>query len=121
MWADWITAVLPGAGFHVLREDITRRPAPAPGPRPPWRGVRRPDAGRAIRCLPALPQARGVWESLTADDPAGASGRLIPIRVGEVTPCGTVRRPHGGGSQRRRTPRRQRRRCCACSAVLLDR
>jgi hypothetical protein len=90
MWADWITAVLTGAGFHVLREDITSAAGTS------TRAAARRGAGAAVRTLAVLsaayqrsPQARGVWESLIADDPAGASGRLIPIRVGEVTPSGT--------------------------------
>jgi hypothetical protein len=90
MWADWITAILSGAGFHVLREDITSAAGTS------TRAAARRGAESAARTLAVLsaayqrsPQARGVWESLTADDPAGASGRLIPIRVGEVTPSGT--------------------------------
>ncbi len=90
MWADWITAVLTEAGFHVLREDITSAAGTS------VRAEARRGAESALRTLAVLsaayqrsPQARGVWESLTADDPVGTSRRLIPIRVGEVALTGT--------------------------------
>jgi tetratricopeptide (TPR) repeat protein len=85
MWADWIAAILAGAGFHVQREDIT-----SAGGTSTRASARRgaESAGRTLAVVSAAyqrsPQAHGVWESLAADDPAGASRKLIPVRVGEV-------------------------------------
>jgi tetratricopeptide (TPR) repeat protein len=85
MWADWISAVLGEAGFRVLRQD-TSVTAGAIARDEAQRGAE--SAGRTIAVLsPAYlrsPQARGVWESLAAADPAGTGRRLIPVRVGEV-------------------------------------
>jgi Mrp family chromosome partitioning ATPase len=90
MWADWITAVLAEAGFHVLREDVTSVAGIGP------RAEIRRGAESAVRRLAIVsaayqrsPQARKVWESLIVDDPVGADGSLIPIRVGEVPLSGT--------------------------------
>jgi len=89
MWADWITAVLGQAGFHVLREDTTAA-AGADVRTESHRGTE--SARRTIALLSAAylrsPQARGVWESLAAADPVGSSRRLIPVRVGEVALTG---------------------------------
>jgi hypothetical protein len=89
MWADWVAAVLSQAGFRVLREDTTSA-AGANARAEAHRGAE--SAGRTVALLSAAylrsPQARGVWESLAAADPVGASRRLIPVRVGEAALSG---------------------------------
>jgi hypothetical protein len=89
LWADWITAVLTGAGLRVLREDITSAAGIS------TRTTARRGAESAVRTLAVIsaayqrsPQARGVWDSLIADDPAGVIRKLIPVRVGEVALSG---------------------------------
>jgi tetratricopeptide (TPR) repeat protein len=85
MWAEWIAWVLSRAGFRVLQQDVGIA-AGAIARDEAQRGAA--SAGRTLAVLSAAylrsPQARGVWESLAAADPAGLSRRLIPIRVGEV-------------------------------------
>ncbi|HLJ99414.1 MAG TPA: FxSxx-COOH system tetratricopeptide repeat protein, partial [Streptosporangiaceae bacterium] len=87
MWADWIAGVLGQAGFRVLRQGIS---AGAIARDEAHRGTE--SAGRTIAVVSTAylrsPQARGVWESLAASDPAGTSRRLIPVRVGEVALTG---------------------------------
>jgi tetratricopeptide (TPR) repeat protein len=88
MWADWIAAVLGQAGFRVLRQGTSAAGAIVRDEA--HRGTE--SAGRTIAVLSVAylrsSQARGVWESLAASDPAGTSRRLIPIRVGEVSLTG---------------------------------
>jgi tetratricopeptide (TPR) repeat protein len=85
MWADWIGAVLASVGFRVLRQDISVTVG-AIAHDEAQRGAE--SAGRTIAVLSGAylrsPQARGVWGSLAAADPAGTGRRLIPVRVGEV-------------------------------------
>jgi tetratricopeptide (TPR) repeat protein len=84
MWADWIAAVLGQAGFRVQRQGIAAAGSIVRDEA--HRGAE--SAGRTIAVVSTAylrsPQARGVWESLAASDPAGTSRRLIPVRVGEV-------------------------------------
>jgi hypothetical protein len=86
MWADWIEALLTQRGIRVLRppggagtggrsQDEARRGAAT--------------AGRTVAVLSAgyldSPDAEAVWESIAASDPVGASRKLIPVRVADVT------------------------------------
>jgi tetratricopeptide (TPR) repeat protein len=86
MWADWIEALLSQRGIRVLRpsggagaggrsQDEARRSAAT--------------AGRTVAVLSAgylaSPDAEGVWEAIAAADPVGASRKLIPVRVADVT------------------------------------
>jgi hypothetical protein len=85
MWAEWIGAVLANAGYRVLRQDATGLAGAS------VRDEAQRSAESATRTIAVLssaylrsPQARGVWESLAAADPMGASRRLIPVKIGEV-------------------------------------
>jgi MinD-like ATPase involved in chromosome partitioning or flagellar assembly len=85
IWADWITAVLAREGFRVLMADQ----GAVPGGNAKQEAVRAAaSTSRTIAVVSAAylrsPQARGVWEAVTANDPAGTARRLIPVRVGEV-------------------------------------
>ena len=85
MWAQWIAGVLAERGIRVLSQmsvagvgSDTREEAE----------FAVTSAGRTIAILSAAylrsPQAQGVWDAISAIDPAGTSRRLIPVRVGEV-------------------------------------
>jgi len=85
MWAQWIAGVLLERGIRVLSQTSlagvgsdTREEAEF--------GARA--AGRTIAVLSAAylrsPQAQGVWDGISAIDPAGTARRLVPVRVGEV-------------------------------------
>jgi MinD-like ATPase involved in chromosome partitioning or flagellar assembly len=84
MWAEWIAAVLAERGIRVL----PRGDATSVG------GSTRMDAvygamtaSLTIAIVSAAytrsAEALGVWDAMATADPVGASGRLIPIRVGE--------------------------------------
>jgi tetratricopeptide (TPR) repeat protein len=85
MWGQWIAGVLAERGIRVVPQTAmpgiggdTRHEAEL--------GVS--SAGRTIAILSAAylrsAQAQGVWDALSAIDPAGTARRLIPVKVGEV-------------------------------------
>ncbi|HEY6494225.1 MAG TPA: FxSxx-COOH system tetratricopeptide repeat protein [Trebonia sp.] len=86
MWADWIEALLTQRGIRVLRP-----PAGAVAGGRSHDEARRgaATAGRTVAILSAgylaSPDAEGVWEAIAAADPVGASRKLIPVRVADVT------------------------------------
>jgi tetratricopeptide (TPR) repeat protein len=85
MWADWITAVLAPRGIRILRPSS----APIAGGNAREEAERgAASASRTIAILSAAymqsPQAQGVWDAMSAADPAGTGRRLIPVRVGET-------------------------------------
>jgi MinD-like ATPase involved in chromosome partitioning or flagellar assembly len=84
-WADWISAVLRREGFSV---SLSGRGALAGGNAKEEAERAVVSANRTIAIVSAAylrsPQARGVWNAVTVNDPGGVSRRLIPVRVGEV-------------------------------------
>ncbi|MFC1415308.1 FxSxx-COOH system tetratricopeptide repeat protein [Streptacidiphilus cavernicola] len=81
MWADWIAALLTGAGLRVLPHEVGAEP----------RAEAEQGMDAAARTLVVLspsyvrsPQAAAVWGSVTDADPSGDRRELIPVRVGEV-------------------------------------
>jgi tetratricopeptide (TPR) repeat protein len=86
MWADWIDALLTERGIRVLRPQAG---ASAGGRTRDDARDGAATAGRTVAILSAgylaSPDAGGVWEAITAADPVGASRRLIPVRVADVT------------------------------------
>ena len=63
--------------------------------------------GRSRSCPPptSVAEAQGVWDAISAADPAGTGRRLIPVRVGDVTARAAVLRADG---RRPDPPRRDR-------------
>ena len=83
-WADWIAAVLGQARFRV-RQPTDNVPAGSNERDEAARGAAAANLTVAVVSPAYLrsPQSRGVREAL-ADDLAGISGRLIPVRVSET-------------------------------------
>src|SRR5450756_526051 len=84
MWAQWIAGVLAEHGIRVLSQ-VTLAGAGSDTREEAEFGVT--SAGRTIAILSAAylrsPQAQGVWDAISAIDPAGTARRLIPVRVGD--------------------------------------
>lgn len=81
MWADWIEALLTGAGFRVLPQEAGR-PGAGGGDGIPDTGPR-----TVVLLSPAYlrsARARRLWESVAADDSTRAGRQLLPVRVGDV-------------------------------------
>ncbi|WP_441250733.1 FxSxx-COOH system tetratricopeptide repeat protein [Kitasatospora sp. McL0602] len=83
MWADWIAAVLTGAGFRVVPRDVG---AGADSRSDTERGI---DAAyRTIAVFSAAylrsPQARALWDSMAGFDTGGTRRQLVPVRVSDV-------------------------------------
>ncbi|MFF3244031.1 FxSxx-COOH system tetratricopeptide repeat protein [Streptomyces sp. NPDC002870] len=83
MWADWLEAVLTGAGFLVASVDV--RAAHLAGIEAEFA------SGGAYRVLPVVSQAflsaqgaGNVWESSMGFDSSGSRRQLMPVRVGDV-------------------------------------
>ena len=84
-WADWISAVLTREGFSV---SLAGHGALAGGNAKEEAERAVASASRTIAVVSASylrsPQAKGVWNAVSVNDPGGISRRLIPVRVGEV-------------------------------------
>jgi cellulose biosynthesis protein BcsQ len=89
MWAEWIGSVLTNIGYRVLRQDAS---SAAGGSSVDEAQLSAESAARTIVVLSAAylrsSQARATLESLVAADPAGATRRLVPVRIGEVSLSG---------------------------------
>ena len=85
MWAQWIAGVLAEHGIRVVSQ--TGVPGADSGTKEDVEfGV--VSAGRTIAIMSAAylrsPQARRLWDAISAIDPVGTARRLITVRVGEV-------------------------------------
>ena len=85
MWADWIAAVLAAHGIRVLRPSSAAVTDGSPRDEAERAAA---SASRTVAVVSAAylqsPLAEGVWDAMAAVDPAGAGGRLIPVRVSET-------------------------------------
>lgn len=86
MWAQWITGVLAEHGIRVMSQQDLAAAASSDLREEAEFGVT--SAGRTIAILSAgylrSHQARQVWHTISAIDPAGIARRLVTVRVGEV-------------------------------------
>jgi tetratricopeptide (TPR) repeat protein len=88
MWADWIEAVLTRANFRVIPRSTVGSFNASGDVRSSLSEHELQGAPRAIAVLSSAymhsPQARAVWQALSAADAAGMHRQLVPLRISDV-------------------------------------